>query len=383
MSRFESNPTPSVLIWARQRAGFNLESAAQKIRVSPEQLAAWEEGSDKPSISQLRRIAQLYKRPLAAFYLSKPPTRFEVMHDFRKLAETNADTPISPRLAQEIRSAYDRREWALELMEALDEEVPKFTLRLSIQTNEEVAAASVRSALEITVQRQALWRDEYQALREWRLLVERAGILTFQTSRLPLEEARGFSISLNPLPVAVMNNKDAPRGRIFTLLHEVAHLLLNDGGICDMHDSNIEAYCNRVASAAIFPRDELLSCGLLREHRNGATWTDDELAAISRQFGGSREAALVRLLNLGLTTEKFYRSRHQEYLDAYKLRAERQSSGFAPPHEVNLASAGPLFTRLVVDSLAQQKITTSDATDFLQIRTKHLDAARELAAQTP
>jgi Zn-dependent peptidase ImmA (M78 family) len=42
-------------------------------------------------------------------------------------------------------------------------------------------------------------------------------------------------------------------GRIFTLLHELAHIALNDGGICDLDDNlrrnasaQIEAYCNRV-----------------------------------------------------------------------------------------------------------------------------------------
>ncbi len=357
MSRFEARPTPAVLLWARQSAGLSLELAAQKAHFKAEQLRSWEEGSGRPSIAQLRKIAQTYKRPLAAFYLPEPPKRFEVMHDFRRLADEGKHAPTSPGLAQEIRAAYDRREWALELITALEEAVPKFPFEISPQDNEEEAALELRRALQVRPERQATWRDQYEALRQWRLLLERSGVLTFQTSHLKLEEARGFSISLRPLPVAVVNNKDAPRGRIFTFLHELSHILLNDGGICDLHDDEIEAYCNRVASAALFPRGELLETETVRYHGRGdPEWNDEELAALSRRFGGSREAALVRLLNLGLTTQSFFRRKRQEFLAMYQQQQQQeQAPGFAPPHDVNLASAGPLFTRLVIESLNQKK----------------------------
>src|SRR6202044_2284517 len=105
-------------------------------------------------------------------------------------------------------------------------------------------AMRLREATHISLEEQATWRSDSDAFRQWRFVLERAGILTLQATELQLAEARGFSISLRPLPVAVVNIKDAPRGRIFTLLHELVHVMLNDGGICDLHDADIEAYCN-------------------------------------------------------------------------------------------------------------------------------------------
>jgi Zn-dependent peptidase ImmA (M78 family)/transcriptional regulator with XRE-family HTH domain len=375
MTRVEATPTPSLLTWARESAGMSLEAAARKLGVRVEQLSSWEKADARPSIPQLRKIAEAYRRPLAAFYLPEPPKRFEVMHDFRRLAR-DADVPQrTPQLALEVRKAFDRREWALELWAELDEAVPLFSAVTTPNGSVEDAATRLRNALHITVEEQAGWRQDNEAFRGWRNKVERAGVLALQATNLGLDEARGFSISLSPLPVVVVNIKDAPRGRIFTLFHELTHIMLKEGGICDFHDADVEAYCNRVAGAALFPRESLLQSPTVRNHiKNDPNWSDAELRDLSRQFGGSREAALVRLLTLRLTTQSFYDRMRQEFLRQYEAiqKEKEESEGFAPPHVIALSSAGPLFTSLVLENLNREKITASDVSDYLQIRLKHL-----------
>jgi Zn-dependent peptidase ImmA (M78 family)/DNA-binding transcriptional regulator YiaG len=333
MSRIEATPTPSVLKWARESAGLSIEAAAGKADVKPDHLARWEGGGARPSIPQLRKLAQIYRRPLAAFYLPEPPKRFEVMHDFRRIP-TGQVHERTPELALEIRKAYDRREWALELSAGLDEALPDFSARASPGDDIEVTATKLRAAIGITLDAQSKWKLAYEAFRGWRAALERAGILTLQATGVPLEEVRGFSISIRPLPVAVVNIKDSPRGRVFTLLHELTHIALNDGGICDLHDADIEAVCNRTAGAALFPREALLDSPTVRHHqRSDYAWSDDELRDLSRQFGGSREAALVRLLTLKLTTQAFYDRMHRQFLQEYRAQQEKSQNneGFAPP----------------------------------------------------
>lgn len=383
MSRVEATPTPSVLTWARDSAGMSLDDAARKVRVRPEQLAAWENGAARPSIPQLRKIAATYRRPLATFYLPEPPRRFEAMHDFRRLTGAAVGLRRSPKLAYEIRKAYDRREWALELAADLAQAFPAFDTRASSTGNAEDVAAQLRDAIGITLEEQARWQLDYDAFRGWRAAVEHAGVLALQSTTLELREARGFSISARPLPVVVVNIKDAPRGRIFTLLHELTHVMLNEGGICDLHDADVEAFCNRVAGAALFPKEAMLESETVRRHPKGAAaWSDAELRDLSRQFGGSREAALVRLLTLKLTTQSFYDRMHHDYLREYERqqKAKQEAEGFAPPHIVALSSAGPLFASLVLENLNQDKITASDVSDYLQVRLKHLsDLQREFS----
>jgi len=353
----------------------SVDVAAQKANVKPEHLSSWEAGSTRPSLPQLRKLATVYRRPLAAFYLPEPPRRFELMHDFRRLSSDHIPFESSPKLAYEIRKAFDRREWALELMESVDESPSPFQVNATLDENVEQVAIRLREVIGVTLEQQESWRLDYEAFKHWRLLLEKAGILTLQATGIQLNEARGFSIGMNPLPVVVVNIKDAPRGRIFTLLHEVTHVMLNEGGICDLHDHDAEAFCNRVAGATLFPKEALLRSVIVRQHRKGdPAWTDYELQELSRQFGGSREAALVRLLTLKLTTQAFYDRMRKEFLSVYaqQQKQRQKAEGFAPPHVIAISSAGPLFTGLVVESFNREKITASDVSDYLQIRLKHL-----------
>lgn len=113
--RIKAMINPAVLTWARETAGFDLAAAAAKINVDEEKLAVWEAGDDQPSIPQLRKLAETYKRPLAVLYLPEPPINsFQAMHDFRRLPDLGMRT-FSPELTLEIRLAQQRRELALEL----------------------------------------------------------------------------------------------------------------------------------------------------------------------------------------------------------------------------------------------------------------------------
>lgn len=380
MAHVEALANPALLIWARESASLTQEAVAKKVGVKVERIRAWEAGQERPSVAQLRNFAAATKRPLAVFYLAEAPRTFDALHDFR--AGTSAGVPpaTSPDLTFEIRKAYDRREWALELMSDLLLTPTTFNVRLDLDEDVEVAAGKIRAALGIRTETQSQWRVDYEAFRAWRALLERAGILTFQATDLELEEARGFSISLKPLPAVVVNIKDAYRGRIFTLLHEATHLALNDGGICDLEDNQrrnasarIEAYCNRVAGAVLFPRNDLLATSEVRNHRSvDMTWSDADIESLSRKFGGSREALLVRLLALSRTNEKFYYKKRDEYRLAYAKWREQRKEGFALPHVVSLSSAGPLFTTLVIENFNREHITASDVSDYLQVRVKHL-----------
>ncbi len=380
MAHVEALANPKLLVWARESASLTEEAVAKKIGVKAERVRAWESGHERPSVAQLRNFAAATKRPLAVFYLAEPPHTFDALHDFRAGTGAEAPAAMSPDLAFEIRKAYDRREWALELMSDLQLNPTTFNVRLRLDEDTEIAAEEVRAALGIRTEIQSRWRVDYEAFREWRALLEHAGILTFQATDLELDEARGFSISLKPLPAVVVNIKDAYRGRIFTLLHEVTHIALNEGGICDLDDNQrrnasakVEAYCNRVAGAVLFPKTDLLATSEVRNHRStDMTWSDGEIEALSRRFGGSREALLVRLLALNRTNEKFYYGKRDEYQRAYAQWRKQRKEGFALPHVVSLSSAGPLFTALVIENFNREHITASDVSDYLQVRVKHL-----------
>jgi transcriptional regulator with XRE-family HTH domain len=67
-----------MLVWARKTASLTQEEASVALDVPLERLQAWEkERNDQtPTVNQLKRMAERYKRPLSVFYLSAPPKDF-------------------------------------------------------------------------------------------------------------------------------------------------------------------------------------------------------------------------------------------------------------------------------------------------------------------
>src|ERR1700722_2151491 len=76
---------PDILRWARVTAGLSVDEAARSLHTRPENVQAWEEGEERPSMAQLRRMATSYRRLLSDFYLPKAPDEDPLPHDFRRM----------------------------------------------------------------------------------------------------------------------------------------------------------------------------------------------------------------------------------------------------------------------------------------------------------
>jgi transcriptional regulator with XRE-family HTH domain len=252
---------PALLIWAREDAGLELATVAKKVGTSVARVESWESGERLPTIIQLRKLANLYKRPLAVFYLAEPPTRFQAMRDFRRLpTDLHEEESFALRLA--IRHARYTRDVALELYRHLTEAPPNSpNWNATVDEDPEDIAQRIRADLGVAFDEQERWNKTYEAMNEWRARIERRGILVLQMSGVEVEEARAFSIFENELPVITINNRDAPAGRVLSMHHELAHIALRTGGLCDLHSVartsglDIEVFCNHVGGAIVVSPD--------------------------------------------------------------------------------------------------------------------------------
>src|SRR2546426_5322313 len=302
---------PELLRWARESGGFSPQQAGERAKIPVERLLSWENGTEKPTLAQLRNLANVYRRPLAVFYLPEPPKTFDALHDFRRLPQRNPRHRWSPELHLAIRRAHLRREVALDLYETLELEIPKYPMRISLSDNPETAGGLLRESLRVTYDHQIHWRDQWVAFRAWRDAFEVAGILIFQATDVSVEEMRAFSIGDPPLPAAVVNIDDHILGRIFSLHHELAHIALRETGLCDLnerrrtppYEQQIEIFCNHVAGAILVPAVHLLQESIVATTSGPTSWTDEEILWLARRYSVGRETIVRRLLILGKTTE--------------------------------------------------------------------------------
>jgi Zn-dependent peptidase ImmA (M78 family) len=377
--RIEAIVKPELLLWARENAGFSLDLAAKRAKIREEKLADWESGIQKPTINQLRKLSDVYKIPLAAFYLSEAPRKVRLPQDFRRL-HNGIKTALSPNLMLEIRKAENRRLIALDIFDILDESYPILSLSASPSSDAESLALTIRDMLKVTVDEQLEWKSYPLAFNKWKIALENLGVLVFQAVGVDTKEMRGFSISDTPLPVIVANVKDSYSGRIFTIMHELVHILLKRGGICDLEEfeqsipelRSIEVFSNRIAGEILVPSQIFLKERIIADKVEVKLWNDNEISSLARRYNVSREVILRRLLALGKINNEFYQKKREELLSTY-VKSAQAGKVIVPPYIKALSSMGHLYIRLVLSSYNQNRITSSDVSDFLGVKIKHIE----------
>ena len=373
--------TPALLTWARLSAGYDVATVSRKLKIRDAVLLDWESGAQSLSMAQMRKLAELYKRPIAVFYLPEPPVDFDALRDFRRLAGSFGATRSS-RLAIETRVAQQRREAAVEIARQLGDEMVSVPLSAGLDDTPTSVAARIRDKLGVSLDTQFGWANHYEALHQWKAAVERIGALVFQTEKLPVTEARGFSLSFDVVPVIVLNSQESVRGRIFTLMHELAHLLLRSGGVCDLHDDEpspsendrVEVFCNRVAGAILVPPESLAQSlrdeGLATER----AWEYDALRALADRYGVSAEVMLRSLVLAGRYPANEYALRRDRFQVEYER--ERKPAGPVPYFRKALNWSGRRFATMALAAYDDEYISAADVTSYLRIKVGQLEKLR-------
>ncbi len=383
---------PDLLVWARVASRLDIPAAAKKINVKEEQLRSWEQGEKFPTLTQLRKVARVYKRSVGVFFLDERPKDKPQPADFRRM-ELSLQHVITSELATGIRAAEAKRDAALEIYAQLEEEPPAFSLTLNLNNEPEQVARELVEQLGVTMEQRSQWRTEYDALNAWKAAVEARGVLVMQISRVAVSDMRGCALALFPLPVIILNSSDKPLGRVFTLLHELVHLVRTESGLCDVFEDaqrteqtqQIEVYCNRIAGAALVPETRLLQHPLVARTPAAREWGGEEIMTLRRAFWASWEVVLRRLLIAGKTTQAFYRAeRDRMQREFANDEGASTGGGPVPPSRRVVLANGRFLTGLVLDAYNSEVITGSDLSRILGTKLDHLpkiiDVLREREA---
>ena len=357
-----------MLVWARERAGFDVRSAAGKLKQEEERIEAWEAGKRKPTLVQARRMAEVYKKPLAVFFLPEPPKGFDVLREYRRLAGPIKDASPDLRIALEF--AEERRELYIELAQQLGMDLPAFQGKARLKEDPEKVAARLREYLGVSWENQRGWQNPFTAFSAWRDAAEICGVIVFQASGIDVEEMRGVVIPTDLAPVVLLNSSDAPTARIFSLLHELAHLWLLNGGYSPdgptrkrkLTDQPAEVFANAVAAAALLPRKSILADPDF--DRAAASLPGDmlPLRVVARRYSVSAEVIARRMVSLERMQEREYRRMRDKA--AFAPLAKKEEGGFAPPHILALSRAGRSFSRLVFEAWHRGQLPTNRLADL-------------------
>lgn len=361
---------PDVLVWARRRAGLDIEDAATHLKLAVPDLQAFERGEREPAISLLERMATTYKTAFTSLLLFEPPALPEPPRDFRTF--DGAPPEVTPELRFAFARTYEDREIATELANELEQPVEADIGTCRLDDDIARTAARERARLGLDSAAQLGTKNPYGHFRLWRAAVERMGVLVF-ARRFDPRSCRGFSSGGDGLtPAITVSSRDSPSARVFTVLHEYSHLMLGDPGMCSdpsTRSSGVEAFCNELAAAMLMPPDLIDEARL---KNTGRLADSDAIRIAARRLRVSASAAAIRLATLGLITTKL----KEEVLNADRHTgaeedAKKHGGGYAPPARKTLNELGSRFTKLVFEGVDRELLDIVDADGLLDLAAPH------------
>src|SRR5216684_6943123 len=374
-----------IMRWARETAGLSIDQAVEKLGindargvVASDRLTAIEQGTVAPSRPLLLKMAQQYRRPLVAFYMSAAPQKGDRGQDFRNIPDRQSGAEaLIDALVRDIRA---RQSTVRDVLIDEEETRPlRFVGSMTMADGVGAVLASLRQIIRIDLSEFRAQASPESAFALLRSRVEAAGIFVLlignlgsHHSAIDVEAFRGFALADDIAPFVVINDQDAKSAWSFTLIHELVHLWLGTTGVSGVFaDAEIEKFCNDVAGSFLLPANELPQVGVNLK-------TDVEAAAqrigeFAEERHLSRSMVAYSLFRAGLLTDDVWRtlsSRFQmQWRQSREAKRERQKDGTGPSYYVvRRHRLGSALLHFVSRNLSDGVLTPTKASQVLGVK---------------
>lgn len=328
---------------ARRMAGMSLQDLADKVNniITKQSLNKYETGQMNPSSEVLLVLSKVLKiKP--DFFLKKTSLDFGPI-SFRK---------SSSLLKKDEDSIVERVRYYIERFSEIENilgiearfENPLKDIQINSYDDAERAAERLRESWELGV-------NPIPNIIE---MLELKGVRILLIDNVDHFDGLAVYTELG-IPVVAINIKDKSTERIrFTIIHELAHLLLVFGDVVNQDSKFIEKLCHFFASCFLIPRKMLIKM-IGGDHRNYIGIK--ELESIKEYYGISIRAIVHRLMEINVITQNYYQ-RWMIYMS--KTFGQKQEPG----NYIGLEKQN-CFEQLINRALAEGLITLSKAAILL------------------
>ncbi len=286
----------------------------------------WIKGEDYPTYNQLIELSKILHIPFGYFFLEKLPERKYPIPHYRTVQ--NGDFKPSSELLETILFAQKIQEWAKDILLQWGNEKLSFCGKYKDNYNQEAVIQELKKIFEIEnnwASQKSTWTEALNYLiekaEEKGIIVLKNGVVGNNTHRkLSVEEFRGFVLYDEVVPVVFINNNDAISAKIFTLIHEVVHILIGQSASFDLRNlqsanNAIEQFCDKCTAEFLVPAKEIKDIYEKETH----------FEKLAKHFKVSQIVILRRLLDTSMITKEEF---HEELKILYEKEIKKpQNSG--------------------------------------------------------
>ena len=370
--------TPALVTWARKRAGLSVTDAAQKFP----RIKEWEKAASFPTYPQLEAMADAFKLPIAVFFFPEPPQVPPIAETFRTLADVEFERlPSAIRLL--LRKAKAMQLNLLEMTQGQNPATHLITRDLALDLKQPVAelAVAVRAYLGVSIEQQQDWPDDDAALKGWRDALQAAGIFVFKDA-FRQDEFSGFCLYDDVFPIIYVNNSSTKTRQIFTLFHELAHLLFHTSGVDTVHDE-VVAYIDDGEKQAIEVRCNAFAAGFLLpesafdDAMKGRAASEAIAEEIAARFHVSREFIFRRFLDRGQITRVAY----NEASARWTAQQKKAGHGGGDYYWTKLTYLGREYVGLALRQYHRNIIDEEQLGEYLDTKPRNLQTLEDYFAE--
>ena len=360
-----------MLIWAREESNTTLQVAEQRF----ENIRKWESGDDYPTYAQLRLLSNFYKKPIAVFFFPEAPVLKSISSSFRTLPTNAFSHIINREITKTINWA---RVMQLNLYELTDCINPASINLIDCSFNTASinnTAKQLRRLLGASLCEQKRIGKLSSAFEYWRDHFFQIGVFIFKEA-FKDDGISGFCLYDDVFPIICVNNSLSYSRQIFTLFHEIYHLIHHTGGIDLLDDTlinsqfnkelEIEQNCNNFASEFLVPDDDFTDVA-----KHIRTISDQEVEELANLYKVSREVIMRKFLNRKLISNEQYEKNRDKYNKDYLRYAEEEKKknkdgGYYYPTQ--LAYKGKHYTELAFRGYYAQKYSITHLANFMGMK---------------
>jgi Zn-dependent peptidase ImmA (M78 family) len=267
----------------------------------------WISGEDYPTYNQLVELSKRFNVPFGYFFLEKLPKYDLPIPHYRTIKEN--DFIPSEELLDTIKFAQKIQEWSKEILLEWGNTKIEFCGKYKNNYDLNAIVEELKKIFDIDKSwsnSQISWKDALKYLvnkaEEKGVIVLLNEVVGNNTHRkLNVEEFRGFVLYDEIAPVVFINNNDALSAKIFTLIHEVVHLLIGQSASFDLRnfqsaDNEIEKFCDKCTAEFLVPEKELTNLFQKKQ----------DYEELAKTFKVSQIVIARRLLDLNLINKKSF-----------------------------------------------------------------------------
>jgi Zn-dependent peptidase ImmA (M78 family) len=339
-----------------------------------EYLESWHHGKKTPTFNQVEKVSKATGIPLGYFFLQTPPAEDMSLIEFRTVDSASLDTP-SRNLMDTMHDMGQVQDWVRDYLISEGSTPLTFVGELKSQSNFMKFAQRVREILDIKIDWYTACKTAEESFNYIRTamsnvgtIVMMSGIVGNNTHRpLDINEFRAFAVVDEYAPLIFINSNDSTNGKLFSLLHEFAHLCIGENSLFNDRDSTgtqvkkAETLCNAVAAEILVPHQAFVDAWNALEDKDNH---EENIRLLSDKFKCGITVIARKAYDGNLISYDVYKKNAQLAITLYneaRKRKKERGEGGGDFYRTAASRIDKRFFHMLVGSVKSGRTLYSDA----------------------